>query len=68
MVQQLKMHNTFGEDLSLVPSIHIRLLTAAFNSSSKDSDTLFWIPWVPALTHTHTHARIHTYTYKKKNN
>lgn len=37
------------EDLDSLPSTQVRRLTTTYNSSSIDSGTLFWTPWVPAL-------------------
>lgn len=61
---------TLPEDLSLVPSIHIRVAyTTTYNSSSRGSDTFFWrqralVSRVYTHKHTHTqftHTNIHTH-------
>lgn len=44
------------EDQSSVPCTHISWLTAAFNSSSRNSDALFW-PWHYRRTHVFKQTR-----------
>lgn len=43
------VRNRVAEDQSSIPSTHFRLLTAACNSSFRESDTFFWPPRVPTL-------------------
>lgn len=38
----LGAHTALGEDLTSVPSTHVRQVTVACNSSSKRSDPVFW--------------------------
>lgn len=51
----IKSSYCLAEDLGSDPSAHIGQLTAVFNSSSRGSDTFFWLPQEPACTR---------YTYK----
>jgi hypothetical protein len=46
MAQQLRTLAALAEDLGLVSSMQMAWwLTAAYNFSSRRSDTLFWLPW-----------------------
>lgn len=48
-----QLETLFFEDLSLVPSTHVRwLLTTTYHSSSRGAKALFCHPQVPALVHT----------------
>lgn len=53
MAPWLKVLAALIEDPSLVPSIHIRWLSTAYDSSSMGPDILFWTSW--ACIHTHIH-------------
>lgn len=48
----------FPADPGAIPSTHVAWLTTTCNSSSKGSDTCFWLPWESVLTCTDSH--IHT--------
>lgn len=52
MAHQLRELAPLPENLSLFLSTHVRQLTTVCNSSSKESDALFWL--LQAHTHTHT--------------
>lgn len=58
MAQQLKMYTVLTEDLSSVPSTHIRWLITTCNSSTR-TDTFFQPPWATVFklidTPTYTH-------------
>ena len=60
-------HLGLAEDPSSVPSTGIRQLIDIYNSSSKGSVTLFWLPGVPARMWCSwwvcVHSRTHTYTF-----
>lgn len=56
--QWLRRHTALAENMGLVPNIHVKQLTATFNSSSRKSNSLFYIPKVHALTCTHTDTHI----------
>lgn len=43
MVLQLRVLIDFAEDLISIPSIYIAL-HSIYNSSSKESNTVFWLP------------------------
>jgi hypothetical protein len=43
-----------SEDWSSIPSTHIWLVTTACSSSSRVSEALFWLLWVPTFTCAHT--------------
>lgn len=43
------VRNRLAEDQSSIPSTHFRLLTAACNSSFRESDIFFWPPGAPTL-------------------
>ena len=60
---QLKALVSLPEDS--IPSIHIKGLTAACNSSSRGSDAFFCALQAPAHAHIHTrtHMRTHTHTH-----
>lgn len=60
MAQQLS--TALAEYLSWVPSTHIGQLITTCNSSSKGSDTLFWLTFL----YTHIHMT-HTYKHIIKN-
>lgn len=57
MAPQLRALTALGEDLSSIPSTHIRELTAAAGN--------FWSPWVPALMCTYSQRHVHIYIYLK---
>ena len=59
MDPQLRALAALTEDLSLIPSIHVRQLIITCNSSSRESDALFWALW--AYIH-------HIYMIQKNNN
>lgn len=40
---EITVVSVLAEDLCLVPTTHNRWLTTAFNSSSRNSDTFFWL-------------------------
>lgn len=72
IVWQLREHTILVEDPSSIPSTHAWLITS-WNSSSRESDVLFWLPWTldsPAQTHTYppTHSPPHTPNLKIKLN
>lgn len=50
MAQWLKVLAVIPEDADSIPCAH--MVTHNFNSSSRESDVLFWIPQAPAPTHT----------------
>lgn len=53
------------EDQHLFPSTHVRWLTAAYNSSTRGSDSLFQPP--QATTNIHSaRMRVHTHTHQRK--
>jgi hypothetical protein len=58
MAQQLNVHTSLAQDPSLVPSIHIRRLTTACNSSSWRSDAFFWSLWISAFMCPYPHIHI----------
>lgn len=62
MTQQLTVHTALAEDLNMIPSTHVQKLMTASNSSSKESDILFWPPEVPILSCTSPYR--HTDTAK----
>lgn len=64
--QELGAHAALGEDLTSVPSTHVRQVTTAWHSSSKRSDTPFWFLWVPALTRIHSHTQTHRHNFFKE--
>lgn len=43
-----------------VPSTHIKQLTIAHNSNSKETDTLYWIPQELTCTCAFVHVSVHT--------
>lgn len=45
MAQCSQAYNALAEALSLIVSIHVKLLITAYDSSSRVSDTLGWSPW-----------------------
>lgn len=49
----LKAHTALIEDLSLIPSIHIKWLIITHKSSSRSSDAFSWIPGASELTCTY---------------
>lgn len=49
MACQLKAHIVPAKHLSLFPSMPFRLLIITYNSSSRDSDSLFWFAQTPVL-------------------
>lgn len=58
MVPWVGAFDDLAEEPGSVPSIHIRWLTNACNSSARGSDILSWLPQAPTCTwcmHTHTH-------------
>jgi hypothetical protein len=59
MMQELKTHSALEKDPSSVPEC-IRYLTTTYNSNSRESNAVFWTPWVP------TQTCAHIYTYKLK--
>lgn len=57
MAQRLRTSTSCAaKALHLVPSIHIRQLTTAWNSSSRSSNTLSGL-WAPGTPTVHTDAR-----------
>lgn len=55
----LRTHKSLLEDLDSVSSTSIRrLITSCNNSSSSESDILFWSPWTPKCTQKHTYIKI----------
>lgn len=61
MAQQFRLLAVLPEEPSLVPSTHVRLLTATWTSSSTGSATLLW-----AAQASSPHTDIHTYIQFKK--
>jgi hypothetical protein len=47
MLQWGRALAALAEDLGYIPSTHIRQLTNACNSSSRDSDIVFWLLGAP---------------------
>lgn len=66
MAQWLRALPTISEDLSSVLGTHVKWLTAAYNSSSRESDFLFWTPRVWTCTYLSTYSQIDTY-HRKQN-
>lgn len=54
MAQLSRVHIAITEDLGLLLSTYIEQLTTAYNSSSGESDALFWSLRAPLLTCAHT--------------
>lgn len=50
MVPQLKDDTVLAQDPSSVSNTPIRKLTIAYNSGSREFNSLFWPPPAPALT------------------
>jgi hypothetical protein len=59
MAQKLRVLAAFPEALRLVPSIYLKRLTSAINSSSRESNTVFWSSRVPV--HVCAYTRMHPY-------
>ena len=64
----LGAHTALAEDLSLVPSLHVRLLVTTCNSSFRGSDTPYWPSQVlhihiQACMYRHTHVQGHTHAH-----
>lgn len=60
MVQLLRKVAALAEDLNVAPSTHTGRLTTAYNSSSRESDTFFWLPQVPECICICTYTDINT--------
>lgn len=61
--QELRVLVAFPEDLGLIPNSHID----SYNSSSRESNTLFWPLQVPGMYKLHSHTcRQSNYTHKIK--
>lgn len=63
--QQSRAFIGLGEYRGSVLSTHIGQLTTSYNSSCKESDPLFWLPWTfEHLWCTYVHLYPHAYTKK----
>lgn len=60
----LRAYTTIVGDLSSSLSSHVKMLTTAYNSGSKGSDTIFRLPQTLALTCTDTQANTHAHTQR----
>lgn len=71
MAQQLALVALL-EDKNSFPSRYIRQFTLAYNSSSKEPNTLIWPLWAPAHiysihSHGYTHVQINKDNYLENN-
>lgn len=66
MAPQVKALDDPSIDPSSIHGTHIRCLTIAWNSSSREFETLFWPPWAPDRhVYKAIHRDTHTYTEVK---
>jgi hypothetical protein len=62
----LRVCTVLPEDLSSIPSTHIRWLTTTFNSSCKGSDTSGFCRHLFTYVYKLTHMQVHTHTHTHK--
>ena len=64
MAQGLGVLLALPQDLGLIPSNHSEQVITAYNSSSRDSNTLFLLfhPQAPTQIHVYTHTHTGTHT------
>ena len=59
MAQGLRVYTSLEEESSAIPSIHVKRLTTAYNSSSRGSNALFWLP---QALHLNAHNQAHAHS------